>query len=88
MIIREVFGTAIRKCVYIEGLKLPGGREVRISQFADDNTCIGVTTFAIFKVLAVFKLYMGNPQERGSTNPNRKNFGLVVGKYDLKILVH
>ena len=44
-------------CDEIQGLKLPRGREVNISQFADDNTCIGYNNYGICKVLEVFELF-------------------------------
>ena len=44
-------------CDEIQGLKLPGGREVKISQYADNNTCIVANNYGICKVLEVFELF-------------------------------
>jgi hypothetical protein len=58
VLVAEVFGQAIRKCPEIQGLRLPGGKEVKISQYADDNTnCIVTNTYGIFKVIDVFDEY-------------------------------
>ena len=57
VMVSEVFGQAIRKCDEIQGLKLPGRCELKITQYADDNTCIVTNTYGIFKVLDVFDEY-------------------------------
>jgi hypothetical protein len=57
VLVAEVFGQAIRKCPEIQGLRLPCGKEVKISQYADDNTCIVTNTYDIFKVIDVFDEY-------------------------------
>ena len=57
VIVAEVFGEAIRKCPEIQGLRLPGGKEVKISQYADDNTCIVTNSYGLVKVVDVFNEY-------------------------------
>ena len=37
VLVAEVFGQAIRKSPEVQGLRVPGGKEVKISQYADDN---------------------------------------------------
>jgi hypothetical protein len=40
VLVAEVFGQAICKCSEIQGLRLPGGKEVKISQYADDENSV------------------------------------------------
>ena len=54
VLVAEVFGQAIQKCPEIKGLHLPGGKEIKITQYADDNTCIVTNSYGIFKVIEVF----------------------------------
>ena len=57
VMVAEVFGQAIRKCPEIQGLRVPGGEEVKISQYADDNTCIVTNSYGLVKVIDVFNEY-------------------------------
>jgi hypothetical protein len=69
--VAEVFGQAIRKCPEIQGLRVPGGKEVKISQYAyaDDNTCI--VTMSLMNMVV-------HP-ERGLIQRNQRVFGSVGG---------
>ena len=44
-------------CDEIQGLKLLGGRELKISQYADHNTLIVTNNYGTCKVLEVFELF-------------------------------
>jgi exonuclease III len=57
VLVAEVFGQAIRKSSEISGFRIPGGREVKISQYADDNTCIVTNSYGILKVIDIFHEY-------------------------------
>jgi hypothetical protein len=54
LIVAEVFGQAIRKCPEIQGLRVPGGKEVKISQYADDTV---TNSYGLVKVIDVFNEY-------------------------------
>jgi hypothetical protein len=43
-----------RVFVTISDITLPGGRESKISQYADDNTCFVTNDYGILKVLDAF----------------------------------
>ena len=57
VLVSECFGQLIRTCSKIRGIKLPGGRECKISQYADDNTCFVTNDCGLLKVLDVFEKY-------------------------------
>jgi hypothetical protein len=78
VLVAEVFGQAIRKCPEIQGLRLPGGKEVKISQYADDNTCIVINTYGIFKVIDVFDEY---GRASGARLNRTKSKGLWLGRW-------
>ena len=78
VMVSEVFGQAIRKCDEIEGLKLPGRRNVKISQYADDNTCIVTNNYGLFNVLDVFDEY---GRACGARLNKSKSKGLLMGHW-------
>ena len=82
--VAEVFGQAIRKCPEIQGLRVPGGKEVKISQYADDNTCIVTNSYGLVKVIDVFNNMVEHP-ERGLIQRNQRVFGSVGG---VLVLIH
>jgi hypothetical protein len=57
VLVSECFGQLVRSCKEIQGLTLPGGRESKISQYADDNTCFVTNNYGLLKVLDVFEQY-------------------------------
>ena len=57
VLVSECFGQLSRTCSEIRGIKLPGGRECKISQYADDNTCFVTNDCGLLKVLDVFEKY-------------------------------
>ena len=56
VLVSECFGQLIRTCSEIRGIKLPGGRECKISQYADDNTCFVTNDCGLLKV----QIYLNN----------------------------
>ncbi|CAB4032948.1 Hypothetical predicted protein [Paramuricea clavata] len=80
--VAEVFGQAIRKCPEIQGVKVPrkvpGGTEVEISQYADDNTCIVTNSYGLVKVIDVFNEY---GRVSGARLNTTKSKGLWLGDY-------
>ena len=78
VLISEVFGQAIRACQEIQGIKLPGGRVVKISQYADDNTCVVTTETGIYKVLELFETY---GTASGANMNQTKTKGLWMGRW-------
>ena len=78
VMVSEVFGQAIRKCDEIQGLKLPGRCELKITQYADDNTCIVTNTYGIFKVFDVFDEY---GRACGARLNKDKSKGLWLGRW-------
>jgi hypothetical protein len=84
--VAEVFGLAIRKCPEIQVLRVPGGKEVKISQYADNNTCIFTNSYGLVKVIDVFKLMnMVEHPERDLIQRNQRVFGSVGG---VLVLIH
>ena len=81
VLIAEVFGQAIRKCPEIQRFHIPGGREVRISQYADDNTCIVTNSYGIGKVFDVFNEYGRASGARLNTS---KSKGLWLGRWRMR----
>lgn len=71
-------GQAIRKSSEIQGFRVPGGREVKISQYADDNTCIVTTRMAPLKWLT-WSTNMEQLLVLVSTSRSPKACGWVVG---------
>ena len=57
VLVSECFGQLVRSCKEIQDLTLPGGRESKISQYADDNTCFVTNDYGLLKVLDVFEQY-------------------------------
>jgi len=54
----ESFAIKIRQDNHICGLRLPGSdQESRLSQYADDTTCVVTTTQSISKILVISELY-------------------------------
>lgn len=78
VLVAEVFGQAIRKCPEIQGFRIPGGREVRISQYADDNTCIVTNSYGVGKVIDVFNEYGRASGARLNTS---KSKGMWLGRW-------
>ena len=78
VIVAEVFGQAIRKCPEIQGLRVPGGKEVKISQYADDNTCIVTNSYGLVKVIDVFNEY---GRASGARLNTTKSKGLWLGRW-------
>ena len=78
VLVAEVFGQAIRKSPEVQGLRLPGGKEVKISQYADDNTCVVTNTYGIFKVIDIFNEYGRASGARLNTS---KSKGLWLGRW-------
>ena len=76
---------AIRKSPDISGFRIPGGREVKISQYADDNTCIVTNSYGIVKVIDVFNEY-GRASGARLNNSKTKGLWLGVGTFDLILL--
>jgi hypothetical protein len=76
--VAEVFGQAIRKCPEIQGLRVPGGTEVKISQYPDDKTCIVTNSYGLLKSL-MFLMNMVEHPERGLMQRNQRVFGSVGG---------
>ena len=78
VLVAEVFAQAIRKCPEIQGFRVPGGREVKISQYADDNTCIVTNSYGLVKVLEVFNEY---GRASGARLNVSKTKGLWLGRW-------
>ena len=78
VLVAEVFAQAIRKCPEIQGFRVPGGREVKISQYADDNTCIVTNCYGLVKVLEVFNEY---GRASGARLNVSKTKGLWLGRW-------
>ena len=81
VLVAEVFAQAIRKSPDISGFRIPGGREVKISQFAEDNTCIVTNSYGIVKVLEIFNEY---GRASGARLNNSKTKGLWLGRWRLR----
>ena len=81
VLVAEAFGLAIRRCAEIKGLKLPGGREIKISQYADDNSCVVTNDYGITKVLDVFQMY---GRASGAKLNDGKTKGLWLGKWRVR----
>ena len=81
VLMAEVFAQAIRKCPEISGFRIPGGREVKISQYADDNTCIVTNSYGIVKVIDVFNEY---GRASGARLNHSKSKGLWLGRWRLR----
>ena len=78
VLLSEVFGQAVRTCQAIEGIKLPGGRTVKIAQYADDNTCIATTEIGIHAALEIFETYGA---ASGAKLNASKTKGLWMGRW-------
>ena len=78
VLLSEVFGQAVRTFQAIEGIKPPGGRTVKISQYADDNTCIVTTEVGIHTVLEVLETYGA---ASGAKLNKAKTKGLWMGRW-------
>jgi hypothetical protein len=81
VLVAEVFGQAIRKSSEISGFRIPGGREVKISQYADDNTCIVTNSYGILKVIDIFHEYGRASGARLNTS---KTHGLWLGRWRMR----
>lgn len=59
VLISEVLSTQVRKCKEIEGFLLPGagGLQSKISQYADDATCILKSELSLYNLLNVVEVY-------------------------------
>lgn len=71
-------GQAIRKSSEIQGFRVPGGREVKISQYADDNTCIVTNSYGTVKVIDVINEY---GTASGARLNVTKSKGLWLGRW-------
>jgi hypothetical protein len=78
VLVLECFGQLIRTCKEIQGLTLPGGRESKISQYADDNTCSVTNDYGLLKVLDVFEQY---GRASGAKLNRTKLKGLWLGRW-------
>ena len=83
VLISEVLSTQVRKCREIEGYLLPGagGLQSKISQYADDATCILKSEVSLRNLLNVVGVYepRGGGLALSSTLPRRKPRGLGAG---------
>jgi hypothetical protein len=52
----ELMPESMRQAL-IQVLRVPGGKEVKISQYADDKTCIVTNSYGLVKVIDVFNEY-------------------------------
>ena len=59
VLISEVLSTQVRRCKEIEGFLLPGagGLQSKISQYADDATCVLKSELSLYNLLKVVKVY-------------------------------
>ena len=57
IIIAEVLCCNIRASQFIDGFKLPGGPIFKLSQYADDTTCIVPNLFSLEKLLQLMDFY-------------------------------
>ena len=57
---------------------MPGGKEVKISQYADDNTCIVTNSYGLVKVIDVFNEY---GRASGARLNTTKSKGLWLGRW-------
>lgn len=77
----ESLAIAIRRHSSIHGLPLPGGRgEVRISQYADDTTCIVSDSLS---VKAVFEVCSDFSRASGALLNHDKTQGLMIGHFPI-----
>ena len=74
----EPFAATVRADAAIHGLRLPGGREVKISQYADDNSAIVTTDESIRRLFAVIDMYN---RGSGSLLNLDKCMGLWLGSW-------
>ena len=75
----EPFACRIRSDPYILGLKLPGrGEEVKIVQYADDNTIIVTSKLSVQKVFSVSELY---GRASGAKINREKSCGFWLGAW-------
>ena len=77
----ESFAIAVRRSSLVRGLPLPGGgEEARISQYADDTTCIlrdGRSIAEVFKISQYFS------RASGARLNSDKSKGLVLGNFSI-----
>ena len=78
VLVLECFGQLIRTCSEIRGIKLPGGRECKISQYADDNTYFVTNDCGLLKVLDIFEQY---GRASGAKLNRTKSKGLWLGRW-------
>ena len=78
VLVSECFGQLVRSCKEIQGITLPGGRESKISQYADDNTCFVTNDYGLLKVLDVFEQY---GRASGAKLNRTKSKGLWLGRW-------
>ena len=76
----EPFALRVRSDPHIKGITLPGsnGKECRIVQFADDNTCVVTTKESIRKVFILSELY---GLASGSEINKEKCKGFMLGSW-------
>jgi exonuclease III len=75
----ESFAIAVRRSSLVRGLPLPGGgEEAKISQYADDTTCILRDTASIREV---FKISESFSAASGARLNNDKSKGLALGNF-------
>jgi hypothetical protein len=76
--LRPACPTSSGKCPEIQRLPVPGGKEVKISQYADDNTCIVTNSYGLVKVIDVFNEY---GRASGARLNTTKSKGLWLGRW-------
>lgn len=75
----ESFAIAIRNNSLIKGLPLPGNStEIKVSQYADDTTCIVRNSQSIVEVYKISNLFS---KASGAKLNNDKSKGLVMGNF-------
>ena len=76
--VSECFGQLIRTSSEIRGIKLPGGRECNISQYAYDNNCFVTNDCGLLKELDIFERY---GRASGAKLNRTKSKGLWLGRW-------
>ena len=74
----EPFAVTVRKDPEIRGLRLPGGQEVKLSMYADDNSAVLTTDGSIVRLFKVVELYN---KGSGSLLNMDKCEGLWLGRW-------
>ena len=78
ILISEVLSTQVRNCKEIEGFLLPGagGLQYKISQYADDATCILKSESALHSLIKIVQVYeAGSGAKLNTTKTRAMRFG-------------